>query len=116
MRIVFSVVALSFSVGAYAQVTRDANPRDKQNTEGANTDARAYDPATKVRVRTEGSAGGVQGGIKTDEQTEMRGNASRGRGRPTRSSRGLEKKGEGRVHDENSSDREKGRGAWGAIR
>ena len=116
MRVAFIVVALSFCFAANAQVTRDANPRDKQNTEGANTDASAYDPATKARVRTEGSAGGIQGGTKTEEQTEIRGGASSGPGRPTRSSRGLEKKGEGRVHDENSSDRETGRGARGAIR
>ena len=116
MRVALTVVALSVCFAAHAQVTRDANPRGQQNTEGANTDASAYDPATKSRVRTEGSAGGIQGGTKTEQQTETRGNASTGAGRPTRSSRGLEKKGEGRVHDENSSDREEGRGARGAIR
>jgi hypothetical protein len=98
--------AVSFSMTAFAE----------PNTQGANTEGSALDPAAKARVRTEGAAGGAKGGMKTEEQTEMRGNASSGQGRPTRSRRGLEKQGGGRMHDETSSDREEGRGARGAIR
>ena len=97
-------------------LTVHAQSRDEQNTQGANTEGSAYDPATKSRVRTEGSAGGTKGGMKTEQQNEVRGGASSGSGRPQRSRQGLEKQGGGRVHNENSSDREEGRGARGAIR
>ncbi len=104
-KIIF-LVAVSFSVPTFAQ----------QNTQGANTEGSALDPAAKARVRTEGATGGMKGGMKTEEQTDMRGNSSSGQGRPNRSSRGVEKQGGGRTHDEKSSDREEARGARGTIR
>lgn len=70
----------------------------------------AQDP----RVRTEGASGGIQGGHKADTQDAQ--NATAGQGSPNQHSRQVKKAGKGRVHDENSSDREQGRGARGAIR
>jgi hypothetical protein len=72
-------------------------------------------PETKARVRTEGSSGGIEGGMKTEQQ-EQGAAAGSSPGRPTRSRQGLEDQGGGRVHNETSSDREEGRGARGAIR
>jgi hypothetical protein len=113
MFMIISALILPFTINA--QPTRDANPRESQNTQGANTEAGAMDPATKARVRTEGSAGGIEGGLKTEEQKEGAA-AGSSPGRPTRSRAGLEDQGGGRVHNETSSDREEGRGARGAIR
>jgi hypothetical protein len=55
----FLLAALSFSFAVTAQVTRDANPRDKQNTRDGDVNAEALDPATKARIRAEGAAGGT---------------------------------------------------------
>jgi hypothetical protein len=115
MRKLVLITAFFIPLALQAQPTRDANPREDQNTQGANTEAGAMDPETKARVRAEGSTGGIQGGLKTEEQKEGAAAGSRP-GRPTRSSRGVEKKEGGRVHNETSSDREEGRGARGAIR
>jgi hypothetical protein len=114
MRTLLVLAALCMSAAAHAQPARDANPRADQNTQGANTDGGAMDPATKSRVRTEGSAGGVQGGLKTDEQKKGA-SAGSSPGRPMRQGK-TEKPEGGRVHNETSSDREEGRGARGAIR
>jgi hypothetical protein len=70
----------------------------------AQDEAAKLDPETKARVRTEGSAGGIPGGLKTDSQKE--GDVSEGA-----SSKATAKK--GRVADETSSDREEARGARG---
>ena len=116
MRKLILIAALALPLTAYSQPTRDANPRGSQNTEGANAErAGALDPETKARVRTEGSTGGIESGLRTEEQKEG-GSASSGPGRPNRSAAGLEGQGQGRVHNETSSDREEGRGARGAIR
>lgn len=115
MRTLIFVAGISLSLAAYAQSGRDANPREDQNTQGANTEAGAMDPETKTRVRSEGSVGGIQGGLKTEEQKEGAA-AGSSPGRPTRSRGGLENQQRGRVHSETSSDREEGRGARGAIR
>jgi hypothetical protein len=115
MRNLILVAALLFPLAAQTQPTRDANPRESQNTQGANTEGSALDPETKARVRTEGSTGGIQGGMKTEEQKEGAA-AGSSPGRPTRSRQGFEAQGGGRVHNETSSDREEGRGARGAIR
>ena len=115
MRTLIFLAAMSLGLPAYAQAGRDANPREDQNTQGANTEAGAMDPETKARVRSEGSAGGIQGGLKTEEQKDGA-SAGSSPGRPTRSRAGLEGQGSGRVHNETSSDREEGRGARGAIR
>ena len=110
MRPLLFIGALLLSLGVHAQQTNEGNSRE------ANTEGSALDPATKARVRTEGSAGGLEGGMKTEEQDVVRGEASSGQGRPQRSRQGLEEQGKGRVHNETSSDREEGRGARGAIR
>ena len=107
MRKLFFLAALSFSLAAVAQSI-------EQNKQGANTEGSAYDPATKARVRTEGAAGGIQGGIKGDAQDAE--NATAGQGSPNQHSKQLKRAGKGRVHEESSSDREQGRGARGAIR
>jgi hypothetical protein len=109
MRKLVFIAALCSSLTVYAQ-------REDQNTQGAQTEGSAYDPATKSRVRTEGAAGGTKGGMKMEQQNEVRGSASSGSGRPQRSRQGLERDGGGRTHNETSSDREEGRGARGAIR
>jgi hypothetical protein len=108
MFILISALMLPFTLSAQTA-------RDTPNTEGANTEGSALDPETKARVRTEGSAGGIQGGTKTEQQ---KGGAAAGSspGRPTRSRGGLEDQGGGRVHNETSSDREEGRGARGPVR
>ena len=49
MRKIIFLAAVSFSLTAFAQ----------QNTQGANTDESALDPAAKARVRVEGAAGGT---------------------------------------------------------
>jgi hypothetical protein len=48
-----------------------------QNTHGANTDPAKLDPDTKARVRTEGSAGGIQQG--GNASTGASGDAARAR-------------------------------------
>jgi hypothetical protein len=100
-------VALSFAV--HGQAGRDANPREDQNTEGAQREGSAMDPKTKARVRTEGATGGIQGGVKTEEQKKGGASAGGSPGRPERSRSGEG----GRMHNETSSDREEGRGARG---
>ena len=114
MRSLLFLAALSFSVAASAQSNDSGTHRSDQNTQGANTEGSGYDPATKARVRTEGAAGGLQGGIKGDAQDAE--NATAGQGSPNTHSKHLKRGGKGRVHDETSSDREQGRGARGAIR
>jgi hypothetical protein len=59
MRQLTFLAALAVVFAAHAQPARDANPRDEQNTQGANADAKAMNPATKARVRTEGVPGGT---------------------------------------------------------
>jgi hypothetical protein len=115
MRMFILISALMLPFTLHAQAARDANPRESQNTQGANTEAGAMDPATKARVRNEGSAGGIEGGWKTEEQKEGAA-AGSSPGRPARSRAGVEDQGGGRAHNETSSDREEGRGARGAIR
>jgi len=79
--------------------------------QGAAPQQPALDPDEKARLRTEG----VTGGIPSESQAEvLRGDASAGSGRPTRSRAELE--GEGRVHDETASGRFEARGARGEIR
>jgi hypothetical protein len=111
MRKLLLVAVLSLSLSAYAEATRDANPPDKENTQGANTDAIAADPATKARVRVEGAAGGT--GARIPE--EARGEATVGSGRQHRQAKPPDEvsyeAAKGRRHDETSSDREEGRGA-----
>jgi len=112
MRMFILIAALALPFSVYTQPTRDANPRADQNTQGADAEGSAMDPETKARVRTEGAVGGIEGGLKTEEQKE---GAAAGSS-PGRSSREHAKKEGGRVHNETSSDREEGRGARGAIR
>lgn len=114
MRNLIFIAGLTFSVAAAAQSNDSGTHRSDQNTQGANTEGSAYDPATKARVRTEGAAGGIQGGIKGDAQDAE--NATAGQGSPNQHSKQLKRAGKGRVHEESSSDREQGRGARGAIR
>jgi hypothetical protein len=104
MRKLILAATLVFPMAAQTQPAGDANQ------EGS-----ALDPDSKARVRTEGSTGGIKGGMKTDEQKKGA-SAGGSSGRPNRSSKGLERQQGGRVHDETSSDREEGRGARGAIR
>ena len=59
MRAAIILVALFIALAANAQPARDAEPRDEQNKQGANTDASTMDAATKARVRTEGVPGGT---------------------------------------------------------
>ena len=113
MRPLLFFATVAFSLSTYAQTSPDVSPRESQ---GANTEGSALDPASKARVRTEGSTGGLEGGMKTEEQKDRRGGASSGQGRPQRSRQGLEGDAQGRTHNETSSDREEGRGARGAIR
>jgi hypothetical protein len=61
---------LSLSFSAAAQY--DAGG---QNTQGADVDAGKLDPATKARIRTEGSVGGIPG----DASSGASGNAARAR-------------------------------------
>jgi hypothetical protein len=107
MFILISALMLPFTLSAQS---------DDKNTQGANREGSALDPETKARVRTEGSVGGIEGGMKTEEQKEGAAAGNTGPGRPTRSREGLEDQGGGRIHNETSSDREEGRGARGLIR
>jgi len=113
MRLLALLAPLSFSVAVHAQATRDANPREDQNTRGANTQAEEMDPATKARVRTEG----VPGGTGARVPPEASGGATVGDGSQHRHSppKPRDPK-EGEVRNEQSSDREEGRGARGAVR
>jgi hypothetical protein len=107
------VAALFLGLSAYAQPERDANPGARQNTEGANTDARAMDPATKARVRGEGLAGGTGARVPP----EATGGATVGDGQPNRHAPPKPPEPQrAEVRDEKSSDREEGRGARGTIR
>jgi hypothetical protein len=116
MRTLIFLAGLALSFAVHGQAGRDANPREDQNTEGVQSEGSAMDPKTKARVRTEGATGGIQGGMKTEEQKEGGASAGGSPGRPERSRRGLEQQEGGRVHNETSSDREEGRGARGPIR
>jgi hypothetical protein len=66
MRTIIFVTAACFSMAAFAQATRDANPRAKENTQGANNPAIVNDPATKARVTLEGVAGGTGSKVPSD--------------------------------------------------
>jgi hypothetical protein len=77
MRPLIVVAALFLGLTAHAQPTRDANPREGQNTQGANAQADAMDPATKARVRAEGAAGGT--GAKVPPEASGGGTVGRGR-------------------------------------
>ena len=114
MRAVLLIAALSIPLAASAQASKDANPRIEQNTQGAEAEGNALDPATQARIRAEGAAGGVKGGIKADTQKDP--GRSVGHGNPNLRDHRPRQAGEGRVHDETSSDPEKGRGARGLIR
>jgi hypothetical protein len=105
MRKLLYLAAFSFSVAAYAQ----APATDLKPPSGAAPEE--MDPATKARIRTEGATGGIPSEGKGDA---LRGDASAGSGRPTRSRDELE--GQGRVHDETASGRIESRGARGEIR
>ena len=54
MRTLTVIAALAISFAAHGQAGRDANPREDQNTQGAQSEGSAMDPKTKARVRTEG--------------------------------------------------------------
>jgi hypothetical protein len=81
MRKLFLLAALSLSLTAFAQADSRSEPKtpDANNPE-ANNKAEVLDPATKARVRTEGSAGGT--GARIPE--EANGGASAGSGRQNR--------------------------------
>jgi hypothetical protein len=113
MRRLFFLAALSMAFAVHAQPARDANPRDAQNTQGANSDANAMDPATKARVRVEG----VPGGTGARVPPEASGGATVGQGDQHRHAPPKPpdpQQGENR--SEKSSDRDEARGAQGAVR
>jgi hypothetical protein len=93
MRTLIFLAALAFALPAAAQ-------SNDKNLQGADSDGSKLDPASKARVRTEGAAGGIEGGAKDASAGET-------------NRRQPKDKGKGRVHDEKSSDREASRGARG---
>jgi hypothetical protein len=113
MRSFIVLVAFVFSIPAHAQPAQDANPRAEQNTQGANQNADAMDPATKARVRMEG----VPGGTGARVPPEASGGGTVGDGKPNRHFPPPPPEPQrAETRAEKSSDREEGRGARGPIR
>ena len=80
MRTVIFLGALAVGLAAYAQ-PQDTKERERA-AEGASTKVNPDDPATKARVRAEGSAGGTGARIPD----EASGGSSAGKGRQNRES------------------------------
>src|SRR5262245_27802549 len=102
MRPLIVVAALVLGVTAHAQ------PRGDQNTQGANSDQAAMDPATQARLRMEGAAGGTGARVPP----EANGGATVGPGRQHRQSAAKppDTQQPRRVRREKSSEREEDKG------
>lgn len=111
MRAFILVAAVCASFTAYAQPSRDANPRAGQNTQGA--DASQLDEAAKERLRAEGAAGGTGARISPEASGGATvGNGSQHRHWPKKPPDPQQAE----RRDESSSDREAARGARGPVR